>query len=252
MDEATTQTTAEIPVERLRPDSSVPADCSDEELAQADFSRRDVLIGTVRSDVQFDYTMASLSYYAPVRTIPADCMPPRLVALYEEGLTTPSCIRRSCIQRYGKITEIRVVKRGDIPVPQTRPNSEEAYYLFSVEAWTELEPPILLAGTGRGKPAFTTEFLLTHGRRSYQLVAVRSAAEYRLTQALCGLREEAAASPAPLFRRIGRHHLLCAADGFLSLMHARGEVLFRAPLRVVESDPVAVLDRVATLLGLRG
>jgi hypothetical protein len=247
MDEATTQTAAEILAERLRLDSAVPADCTDDELARVDFARRDVLIGTVRSDVQFDYTMASLSYYAPVRTIPADCMPPRLVALYEEGLTTPSGIRR-----YGKITEIRVVKRGDIPVPQTRPNSEEAYYLFSVESWTELEPPVLLAGTGRGKPAFTTEFLLTHARRSYQLVAIRSAAEYRLTQALCGLCEEAVLSPAPLFRRIGRHHLLCTADGFLSLVHARGEVLFRVPLRAVESDPVAVLDRVATQLGLRG
>lgn len=251
MDEATTQTAAEILAERLRLDSAVPADCTDDELARVDFARRDVLIGTVRSDVQFDYTMASLSYYAPVKTIPAAALPARVVALHEEGLT-----RQPGIKRYGEITDIRVVKREEIPVPLTRSNGGEAYYLFSVKSWEFLEHPIAIAGTSRGRPAFTTEFLLTHARRSYQLSAIRSPAEYRLAQVLSALCEEAeaaasdAVSSTTVLRRLGEHHILCAADGFLSLFHARGEVLMRCPLRAMQTEPAEILRRLAEILGI--
>lgn len=240
-----TDTSSDVLARRLKQESPAPADCTDDELALADFTRRDVLIGTLRSDAQFDYTLASLSYYAPVRAVPPTELPVRMIALYEEALT-----RKAGIKRYGEVTDIRVVKRDDIPVPQSRPNGGEAYYLFTVSSWEFLEHPIAIEGTARGKPAFTTEFLLTHARRSYQLVSIRSAAEYRLVQALCHLRMESESSAASL-RRLGEHHVLCAADGYLSLLHARGEVLFRCPLFALQTEPARVVHRLATLLGLR-
>ena len=241
-----TDTPADVLAQRLKHDSPAPADCTDDELASADFARRDVLIGTLRSDAQFDYTMASLSYYAPVRTVPPSDLPVRMIALHEEALT-----RQAGIKRYGEVTDIRVVKREDIPVPMSRPNDGEAYYLFTVRSWEFLEHPIAIEGTARGKPAFTTEFLLTHARRSYQLVSIRSAAEYRRAQALCHLCEEAETAPVSL-RRLGEQYILCAADGYLSLLHARGEVLWRCPMSAMQTEPATVVSRMATLLGLRG
>ena len=238
---------AETLAARLKDPSSIPADCTDDELAAADFSHRDVLIGTVRSDAQFDYTLASLSYYAPVKTVPPHDLPVRLVALYEEGLT-----RRPGIKRYGEVTEIRVVKRSDIPVPMSRSNGEEAYYLFTVKSWEYLDHPIGIVGTSRGRPAFTTEFLLTHARRSYQLVSITSAAEYRLTQVLCLAYLEATEDPAiETFRRVGDSHIIGIGGGMLSLIHARGEILFRCPLRAMENEPAEVLNNLAHALGLR-
>lgn len=241
-----TDTTTHLLAERLKTDSAVPADCTDAELAEVDFSRRDVLIGTVRSDAQFDYTIASLSYYAPVKTIPACDLPVRMVALYEAGLT-----RRPGIKRYGEVSDIRVVSREEIPLPLTHPNGEEAYYLFTVKSWEFLEHPIRIEGTSRGRPAFTTEFLLTHARRSYQLVSIHSPAEYRLAQALCNLCEDMADGRSPAFRRIGEQHVLGAADGILSLIHARGEVLLRLPLGAMQTEPAEVLARLAAGLGIR-
>ena len=240
-----TDTPADVLAQRLKHDSPAPADCTDDELASADFARRDVLIGTLRSDAQFDYTMASLSYYTPVRAVPPSDLPVRMVALYEEALS-----RQSGIKRYGEVMDIRVVRRKEIPVPPSRPNPDEAYYLFTVKEWTYLEHPIAIEGTARGKPAFTTEFLLTHARRSYQLISIRSAAEYRLVQALCKLREEAA-DTQPVLRRLGEQHILSAADGYISLLHARGEVLFRCPLMAMDTEPIEVLHRLAIVLGLR-
>ncbi len=233
--------------ERLKQDSPVPADCTDGELASVDFTRRDVLIGTVRSDAQFDYTIASLSYYAPVRTVPAHDLPVRMIALYEEGLT-----RSTGIKRYGEVTEIRVVRRDELPVPLSRRNGEEAYYLFTVKAWAYLEHPISIVGTSRGKPAFTSEFLLTHARRSYQLVSITSAAEYRLTQVLCLAYREATETPdMEVFRRVGDRHIISIGDGMLSLMHARGEVLLRCPLHAMETEPGEVVRSMAVSLGIR-
>ena len=247
MDHLTPRESTDILADRLKDPASAPADCTDEELAAADFSRRDVLIGTVRSDAQFDYTLASLTYYAPVNTVPPCDLPGRLIALYEEGLS-----RRPGIKRYGEVTEIRVVRREDIPVPLSRSNGEEAYYLFTVSSWIYLEHPISISGTSRGRPSFTSEFLLNHARRSYQLVSVTSAAEYRLTQVLCLAYLEATEEPAiETFRRVGDSHIISIGDGMLSLIHARGEVLFRCPLRAMESEPAEVLKNLARALGLR-
>ena len=238
---------AETLAARLKDPSSVPADCTDEELAAVDFDRRDVLIGTVRSDAQFDHALASLSYYAPVKTVPPHDLPVRIIALYEEGLT-----RRPGIKRYGEVTDIRVVKRSDIPVPMSRANGEEAYYLFTVRSWEYLDHPIGIVGTSRGRPAFTSEFLLTHARRSYQLVCVSSAAEYRLLQTICRLQEAVAADPQrEFFLRAGEHHIISAAEGMLSLIHARGEILFRFPWRAMESEPADIVQRLSCALGLR-
>ena len=185
----------------LLDEPSIPAPCADAELAAVDFSRLDVLIGTVRSDAQFDYCLSSNTYYIPAKTVTPNDLLPTTIALYEEGLT-----RRSGIKRYGRVTETRVVKRRDIPVPMSRPNPEETYYLFTVESWEYLPHPIALLNTARGKPAFTNEFLLTHCRRSYQLVAIRSPEAYRLCALLCD--PAIARGDTPVLRRVGDRHIL--------------------------------------------
>lgn len=219
-----------------------PIPCGDGELGAVDFTRMDVLIGTVRSDEQFDYCMESRSYYVPAKTVtPAD-LPVTVIALYEEGLT-----RRGGIKRYGRVTDTRVVKRSDIPVPMSRPNPDEAYYLFSVADWVYLEHPIAIQDTARGKPMFTNEFLLTHCRRSYQLLVIRSPEAYRLCALLCSLAE--ADTAAPIFRRVGERHLLTLTDGILRLLNAEGGCLYTCSVGMLTKEPAEVLRRVERALG---
>lgn len=233
--------------ELLAESSASPIPCADEELRAVDFSRLDVLVGTVRSDSQFDYCLQNGVYYAPVRTVDAENLPVSFVALYEDGIS-----RRSGIKRYGRITETAVVKRGDIPVAMSRANPEEAYYLFRVEGWMLLAHPIAIAGTGRGRPAFTTEFLLTHAHRSYQLTAIRSPEAYRLCGLLCDLQEKwrEGGEGIPVFRRVGERHILTLSEGRLSLVDENGNRLYTCPAERLESDPAEVLRRVATGLGI--
>ena len=221
-----------------------PIPCEDGELGAVDFTHMDVLIGTVRSDEQFDYCMESKTYYIPAKTVTPSDLPVAFVALYEEGLT-----RRAGIKRYGRVTETRVVKRRDIPVPMSRPNPEETYYLFTVESWEYLPHPIALLNTARGKPAFTNEFLLTHCRRSYQLVAIRSPEAYRLCMLLCDLT--AAKGEVPVFRRVGERHLVTRTDQGLRLLNASGDCLYTCPPRMLTNTPAEVLRGILSALGLK-
>lgn len=220
-----------------------PLPCADGELGAVDFSRLDVLVGTVRSDAQFDYCMEAKTYYVPAKTVTADDLLPSVIALYEEGLT-----RKSGIKRYGRITETRVVKRADIPVPMSRPNPEEAYYLFSVADWVYLDQPIAIQDTDRGRPMFTGEFLLTHCRRSYQLLTIRSPETYRLCELLCHLTAEI--GDKPIFRRIGERHLITVTDGRLRLLTAEGGCLYTCPAAMLTDSPAETLRRVAGALGV--
>ena len=224
---------------------AAPLDCSDDALAQVDFARLPVLVGTVRSDEQFDYCVRTNSYYVPAKTLTAEELPLSAVALYEEGLT-----RRAGIKRYGEITDIRVVKRGDIPVPMSRDNPDEAYYLFTVESWQYLDRPIALQDTRRGKPMLTNRFLLESCGRSYQLTAIRSPEEYRLCQLLCGIANELDTA-SPLFRRVGERHILSVADHRLRLLDAGGKCLYTCPAEMLNTSPAEVLRGVARGLGLR-
>ena len=227
----------------LLDDPPIPAPCTDEELAAVDFTRLNVLVGTVRSDAQFDYCLSSNTYYIPAKTVaPAD-LPVSVIALYEEGLT-----RRAGIKRYGRVTDTRVVKRSDIPVPMSRPNPDEAYYLFFVADWIYLEHPIAIQDTARGKPMFTNEFLLTHCRRSYQLLAIRSPEAYRLCELLCHLAETD--SDKPVFRRVGEHHLITVTEGRIRLLSAEGVCLYACPARMLSDGPAEVLRGVVKALGL--
>lgn len=227
----------------LLSDSPIPVPCTDDELAAVDFSLLNVLIGTVRSDAQFDYCLSSNTYYIPAKTVtPAD-LPVSVIALYEEGLT-----RRAGIKRYGRVTDTRVVKRSDIPVPMSRPNPDEAYYLFSVADWVYLEHPIAIQDTARGKPMFTSEFLLTHCRRSYQLLTIRSPEAYRLCELLCHLSETD--SDKPVFRRVGEHHLITVTEDRMRLLSAEGVCLYACPARMLSDGPAEVLRGMVRALGL--
>lgn len=137
---------------------------------------KDVMVGTVRSAEQLRYNLSTRSYYAPARFVSENQLPVSYIALHEQGIGVPVGIKR-----YARVCTTEKIPRGKIPVSM-RPNTdpEEPYYYFTVEEWLKLPRPIVIQGTARGKPRFTSKFLLDHCTHSYQLFAVRSETEFRL------------------------------------------------------------------------
>jgi len=146
--------------------------------AGGDWLEKDVMVGTVRSAEQLRYNLSTRSYYAPARFVSENQLPVSYIALHEQGIGVPVGINR-----HSRVCTTEKIPRGKIPVSM-RPNTdpEEPYYYFTVEEWQKMPRPIVIQGTARGKPRFTSKFLLDHCTHSYQLFAVRSEMEFRLME----------------------------------------------------------------------
>ena len=147
----------------------------EEKLAKVDWSVKDVMVGTVRSEEQLQFNLERKGYYVPEKYITDDMLPVRYIALYEQEIGGEPGIKR-----YGEVLTARKIKRGKIPVSLSRNNPDELYYYFTVRSWETLDKTIEIKDSNRGKPMFTNKFLLDNCTKSYQLFAISSEEEYRL------------------------------------------------------------------------
>ena len=175
------------------------------------------MVGTVRTPEQLQFHLDKQGYYVPARHIAPEQFPIRYIALHEEDVG-----ERSGILRFGEVTSVRTLKRGQIPVPM-RPGADpqEDYLYFTVKEWNDLPRPIAIRDTYRGKPQFTNRFLLNHCRESYQLFVVNSEADFRLMAAITQALPEKEA--ALLYQNENR--AVFHADGCFIVTDSKGKIL---------------------------
>lgn len=155
--------------------AALPADV-EEQLARVDWSRRDVLIGSLRSRDQLNVCMENNFYYIPVKRVPDASLPIHYVALFQTPRVFSSDAGIYCC---GEVLTASIVKRRNIrEVPMRRSaDPEELYYRFQIKKWVRLKRPI--------KPKesafvceFTNLFLLRNSEYVQELL-IRSKDEFR-------------------------------------------------------------------------
>ena len=200
------------------------------------WTAQDVMVGTVRSARQLRYNLKSRSYYAPARFVSEKRLPVTYIALHEQGIGVPPGIKR-----YARVLTTRLVPRGSIPVamrPDTDP--EEPYYYFTVTQWQFLPKPITIQGSRRGKPRFTTKFLLDHCTHSYQLFSIGSEEEFALMQEIYRALED------------GSHRVRCTCGscrvviggGYITVTDQEDRILDRIRLSTYRKKPRASFYRI--------
>ena len=190
---------------------------------------KDVMVGTVRTPEQLQYNLTSCTYYAPAKFVSETSLPVTYIALHEQGIGVPPGIKR-----YARVLTTQLVPRGNIPVSM-RPNTdpEEPYYFFHVSRWQSLPRPITILGTRRGKPRFTTKFLLDHCTHSYQLFSIASETEFRLMEEIYKALEDSS------------HTALCSVNGcrvilsggYITVTDEDGRILDRIRLTTYRKKP---------------
>ena len=138
------------------------------------------MVGSLRTAEQLHDSLDRRRYYTPDRFLPSGTDQTRYIALHEEGIGTEPCIRY-----WGEVSAVQYTARYHIEVPM-RPGSDpqELYRLYTVEEWHTLPRPIRLLDTYRGRPRFTTKFLLEHCTRSYQLFTLTAEDDLALMRLL--------------------------------------------------------------------
>lgn len=142
-------------------------------LKKVDWSRRDVLIGAIRSKEQMADCLDHNRYYLPIRMLSEESMPIREVALYQPRSLFGI---KAGIEYYGEVLSIEKVERSNL---EDNPFvSESPYYVLKIKKWIPLDRRIEVKEFGIQSIAFTNHFLLKHCTQVSELL-IKSEEAYR-------------------------------------------------------------------------
>lgn len=157
---------------------SIEAIGKDDYLKEEYFNNRNVLVGNLKSKEQLEINLQKNFYYIPKKNINLINNNINFIALYQSKTTFGDA---SGIKYYGKIKEIKEVKRSQII--EIKKNSEEIYYRFEIEKWNELEKVIEINGQSIRNFIYTTEYLLKNATTISELY-IKSIDEFRIWKEL--------------------------------------------------------------------
>ena len=149
------------------------------ELVGTELAARDLLVGSLGSELQLKENLEKNFYFVPAKYYDANQHPVRYVAVYQSKR-----FLHTGIHYFGEVTDVRLVKRRDVPVPMRRDNGDEDYWLFKMAGWDMLTMPVEALDNGIAEPRLSNLFLLRHSAHTYELFEVRSAEQFRLLYAL--------------------------------------------------------------------
>ena len=219
----------------------------EERLAKVDWSVKDVMVGTVRTEDQLKFNMEKNGYYVPAKFISNDMLPIRYIALHEQDIGSENGIKK-----YGKVLTTQKIRRGKIPVPM-RKNADpnEQYYYFTIRNWETLPKTIVIQDTWKGAPQFTNTFLLDNCTKSYQLFAIASEEEYRLMVEINKAFDDFDASTAKdntAAYRINDTHTIAMLDGYFTIMNDNGDILDKISISSFAKGPRAGFNKIKKMI----
>lgn len=219
---------------------------TEEKLAKTDWNVRDVLIGSVRSESQYDFCIQNRFYYVPADQISDEKFPIRYVAMYLSKKAS-----RPGIHCYGTVIRTEKVRREEIPFPSSSPNQDRMYYRLTVNKWTRLKETIVYRDDRVYQPRFTNLFLLENSRETYELFNIHSEEQYRLlteikrTFVAMGLETR---QDEPLYR-ISENRSIWAHAGHFELLNEHGEIIGHYPFDSFKKSPGRVFKQMKEKLG---
>lgn len=203
---------------------------------RADWTARDVLVGSVKSMEQFDDNLARNYYYMPACLLEGQLSDVRYVALYQSQRFFRD---QSGIRYYGRVTSAREVLREDVDFPGSPELAEERYYVFTVDAWQTLRETISVRDEGVYAPRCTGFFLLQSCSRSYELFQIRSALDFHLKTAIDRAVEDLPTTrrtTAPVYPVADRGYVAVVGKHLL-LADPTGKVRTRLPIKSFTQNP---------------
>ena len=231
------KTVESIPDTPDEPAAEEPFLCPQElelELEKADLAARDVLVGSLGSELQLRENLEKNFYFVPAKYYDANKNPVRYVAVYQSKRFLHTGIRY-----FGEVTDVSLVKRRDVSVPLRRDNGDEDYWLFKIAEWDMLTMPIEALDSGIAEPRLTNLFLLKHCMHTYELFEVHSIEQFRLLYALKQIRIGAtvnvnAADKTVRRCPLGGGHTLLIEGGCLDVENSHGTRMLTVPVPASE------------------
>lgn len=147
---------------------------NDDYLRDEYFNNRNVLIGPVKDEKQFDIVMKHNFYHVPKKSVDFVKNNVEYVALSQP---INKFKNEAGISYYGKVVEIKEVERRKIS--ELPKDSNEVYYYIKIEKWIKLTNKIEVMGYAVRRCLYSSEYLLKNSTMIAELL-IKSKEEYRV------------------------------------------------------------------------
>ena len=220
----------------------------EEKLAKVDWSVKDVLVGSFKSEKQFIDNYKRKYYYVPAKHVDGNLFPIKYVALYQSSNMFGN---EAGIRYYGKITKAKRLRREEIDFPYAPHKAKEPYYAFMVDEWKTLSDVILVKDEGVAEPKFTNLFLLQNCNQSYELFNVHSDEEYRLMFEIKKAFKDIKTSTTnneTISYSINDKNTIAITEGYFTIMSKNGDILDRISMSSFAKSPRAGFNEIKKMI----
>lgn len=218
----------------------------EEKLERVDWSKENVLVGSLSSVEQWDLCHSGRYYYAPVSSI-NDYHQVDYIAVYQSKRLFGD---DAGILYYGEVTKTEVVSRKDINnlSGHTHPNAK--CYRYTVKGWKKLKSKIEFEKDWVYRPRYTNVFLLNNVKSTFELFNIRSEIDYRLVYELRRIQENIRVQDDTdeLFVKISDTVALYN-DGTTIRLFDSGKGNYSWPTAIFAKSPSVVFERIRGQIG---
>lgn len=154
-----------------------------EYLENIDFSRRDVLVGTLGNKEQLEVNLRHNFYHIPCEAIGRDRNAFQLmyVAIYQ---SKEKFGEQNGVFYYGEIEDVQKVPRGEIvEIPASR-IEDKLYYKFKVAQWKKLKTPVKISNELKLRLRIYTNLFLLENAEYVSELCIKNKEECRLLKEL--------------------------------------------------------------------
>ena len=219
----------------------------EERLAKVDWTRRDVLVGSLRSKEQWDECYAKNYYYVPIKNMPTNSRQANYIAIYQSKNLYG---KDAGILYYGEVLQTQVLPRKEINSLPSHASAEEKYYRFTIKEWKELDERIAYEAEWVYKPRYTNLFLLQNCKKTFELFNIKNEEDYRLVSELRRIQTNIVAvqdNPKDLFVKINDSISVYNDEGYI-YVYVDGEERLKKQTELFAEHPSIVFTEIQAII----
>lgn len=158
----------------------------EERLEKVDWTRENVLVGSLSSKEQWEDCFNKNYYYVPKSSIRVGYHQVEFIAVYQSKKLFGE---NAGVLYYGEIEETSLVKRSEVNKLGGRTHPDAKCYRFEIKKWEKLPLRIEFEKDWVYRARYTNSFLLKNSKSTFELFNIRSEEDYRLVYELRRIQE---------------------------------------------------------------
>ena len=214
----------------------------EERIEKVDWSRKDVLVGSLSSREQWDHCYKNKYYYIPVGSFLASYHQADYIAIYQSRRLYG---QDAGILYYGEVVNTEVIPRAEINDIKGHIAPSAKCYRFEIKEWLELDSKIEFEKEWVYYPRYTNLFLLKNSYTTFELFNVKSNVDYRLVYELRRIQTEIRVQdhPRELFVKVNNFISVYNDEEYIRVF-CDGQELFRESTKIFAKSPSTIFESI--------